>query len=94
MEDNLKPSTPNINRLAANGIILNNFYTYALCTPSRASVMTGLFVERYGLQHSVIETPLPVGLLESLKLMPHYFKNFDYLTHLVGKYNFNYSDYI
>lgn len=74
-----------MNKLASNGIILNNFYTYALCTPSRASVMTGVFVERYGLQHSVIETPLPVGLTDSLNLMPQYFKDFGFKTHLVGK---------
>lgn len=64
---------------------MNNFYTYALCTPSRASVMTGVFVERSGLQHSVIEPPVPTGLPEKFKLMPHYFKSFGYNTHLVGK---------
>ena len=67
--------------------MLNNFYSYALCTPSRASVMSGLFVERVGLQHSVIETPVPVGLSHELVLMPQHFKNLGYKTHLVGKWH-------
>ncbi len=87
IDEKLKPSTPNIDRLASNGIILNNFYTYALCTPSRAALMSGVFVERSGLQHSVIELPDPVGLPEHFKLMPSYFKKFGYSTHLVGKWH-------
>jgi len=33
--------TPTIDRLAANGLRFNNFHTTALCSPSRASLMTG-----------------------------------------------------
>jgi hypothetical protein len=33
--------TPNIDRLAANGLRYNNFHTTALCSPSRASLMAG-----------------------------------------------------
>ncbi len=33
--------TPNIDRLAANGVRYNNFHTTALCSPSRASLMAG-----------------------------------------------------
>ena len=33
--------TPNIDRLAANGLRYNNFHTTALCSPSRATLMTG-----------------------------------------------------
>ena len=36
--------TPNIDRLASEGVTLENFYTSPLCTPSRAQLMTGRHV--------------------------------------------------
>ncbi|XP_077564470.1 arylsulfatase B-like [Haemaphysalis longicornis] len=35
--------TPNLDTLASAGILLNNYYTQPLCSPSRASIMTGLY---------------------------------------------------
>jgi arylsulfatase len=34
-------STPNIDRLAANGLRFTNFHTTALCSPTRAALLTG-----------------------------------------------------
>ncbi|MHB1414191.1 MAG: arylsulfatase [Chloroflexota bacterium] len=34
-------STPNIDRLAQNGLLYNNMHTTALCSPSRACILTG-----------------------------------------------------
>ena len=34
-------ATPNIDRLAANGLRYTNFHTTALCSPSRAALLTG-----------------------------------------------------
>lgn len=33
--------TPNIDKLANNGLLYNNFHTTALCSPTRASLLTG-----------------------------------------------------
>ena len=41
--------TPNIDKLAANGIIFNRFYPGAAnCAPSRATILTGTFTPRTG----------------------------------------------
>ena len=47
--DNLEVETPNIDRLAAEGALFSNFYTVApVCTPSRASFMSGLYPPKTG----------------------------------------------
>ena len=46
----LKGTTPNIDRLAEQGIKLTNYYTCSLCTPTRAAFLTGRYAFRFGLQ--------------------------------------------
>ena len=41
--------TPNIDRLAAEGVKLNQFMVEAACTPSRAACLTGRYSVRTGL---------------------------------------------
>ncbi|GAB4037036.1 arylsulfatase [Spirosoma gilvum] len=40
--------TPNLDRLAAKGIRLNNFYNTGRCCPSRASLLTGVYPHEAG----------------------------------------------
>jgi len=35
--------TPNLDKLAANGLRFNQFYNTARCCPTRASLLTGLY---------------------------------------------------
>ena len=35
--------TPNIDGLANNGVILNNYYVSPICSPSRSTIMTGKY---------------------------------------------------
>ncbi|MEY4660778.1 MAG: hypothetical protein RLZZ42_730, partial [Bacteroidota bacterium] len=45
--------TPNIDRLAANGLKLRNFYNNSRCCPTRASLLTGRYPHQVGVGHMV-----------------------------------------
>jgi arylsulfatase B len=47
-------ATPNIDRLASEGVRLENFHVAPLCSPTRAGLMTGRWPIRYGMGESVI----------------------------------------
>ncbi len=76
-------STPNIDRLAEQGVRLNNtFCTNALCTPSRASILTGQYSHVNGVQtlDDEIDSSKPVQVQKLLK-------SAGYQTAIVGKWH-------
>ena len=77
--------TPHIDYLAHNGIILDNYYTPKICTPSRAALLTGRHPMQLGLQRSVIFASHPWGLGLNETIFPQYLKKFGYVTHAIGK---------
>ena len=78
--------TPNIDKLAKQGIELNRFYVNPTCSPTRASLMTGLFATTHGV-NVPIQWHTETGLPEEYKILPQYFKDAGYSTHLVGKWH-------
>ncbi len=57
-------NTPNINRLAKNGVSFANFYSPApVCTPARAGFLTGRLAPRAGLPHVVFPSGTAQGIL-------------------------------
>ena len=85
-------ATPNIDRLAAGGVRLKEFYTQPLCTPTRAALMTGRYPLRYGLQMGVIPSGASYGLDTGEQTLPTLLKSAGYRTSLVGKWHLGHAD--
>ncbi|XP_049956680.1 arylsulfatase B-like [Schistocerca serialis cubense] len=81
--------TPNIDALAFNGIILNNHYVQPVCTPTRASLMTGRYPIHLGMQGYPLMAAEPRGMPEG-KILPQYLKDLGYVTRAVGKWHLGY----
>lgn len=45
--------TPNLDRMAANGIRFTAMYNAARCCPTRASLLTGLYPHQAGIGHMI-----------------------------------------
>mgnify|MGYP001814149000 FL=1 len=78
--------TPNIDRLASEGVKLNQFMVEAACTPSRAACLTGRYSVRSGL--SLIVVPGGTNELGSDEYtLGNVFKDRDYKTIYYGKWH-------
>jgi len=74
--------TPNIDRLARNGILFKNaFVTTSLCSPSRASILSGLYAHKHGVLDN--STMLPKGT----PTFPIELQKSGYKTAFVGKWH-------
>jgi len=52
-------ATPNIDRLATEGLAMRNFYNAGRCCPSRAALMTGLYQHQVGVGDMLQKDDLP-----------------------------------
>jgi len=75
--------TPNIDRLAAQGILFKDAYcNYAVCNPSRSSFLTGLRPETIG----ILSNRIPLSsVLGDRITMPSLFRKNGYYTVSIGK---------
>ena len=46
--------TPNLEKLASEGVLLNQSYVTPKCSPSRAALLTGVYPWRLGMQRGAI----------------------------------------
>jgi N-acetylglucosamine-6-sulfatase len=74
--------TPHMDRMAREGVHLTNaFVTTSLCSPSRASILTGLYAHNHGVIDNY--NPVPTGL----KFFPEYLQEAGYEAAFVGKWH-------
>jgi arylsulfatase A-like enzyme len=84
--------TPNIDKLAATGARLDQFYVQSLCSPTRAALMTGRYPMRQGLQTGVIRPWAQHGLPLNERTLPQALKEMGYVTALSGKWHLGHFD--
>jgi arylsulfatase A-like enzyme len=84
--------TPNLDRLAAGGAELKQFYVLPMCTPTRAALLTGRYPFRYGLQTGVIPTGQAYGLSTKERTLADALKGAGYSTAIVGKWHLGHGD--
>ncbi|GJM64762.1 sulfatase [Persicobacter diffluens] len=63
--------TPNLSRLAQEGVIFNNFYsTSGVCSPSRAAIATGMYPSAIGANHMRTNSYMEVTGLPAYEAVP------------------------
>ncbi len=73
--------TPNLDRLAANGLRFTDFYNTARCWPTRSSLMTGYYAQQ-------VRMDPPKGRLPAWsRLVPHDLKPLGYRCYHSGKWH-------
>jgi len=85
--------TPHLNRMAREGARFTHFYvTAGVCTPSRASLMTGAYAQRVGLHTNrrdgrVLRPVSPYGLHPDEVTLAEVLKSQGYRTAIIGKWH-------
>lgn len=83
-EGSIKPNTPNLNNLKNEGLTFNNLWVNPICSPTRASIITGKYGYRTGVKWANDE------LNQSEKILQQYINeqtNDAYSTAIIGKWH-------
>src|SRR5579871_443358 len=80
--------TPNIDRLGQEGVYFRNaFVTTSLCSPTRATIQTGVYAHIHGVTNNFTEFPADV------ETWPRDLQKAGYETAYVGKYHMGEDNY-
>ena len=81
-----KNRTPNLDRMAKEGMKLTSCYAAPVCTPSRAQILTGCYAKRVSLPN-VIFPGCPIGISSKEHTVAELLKGEGYATMCIGKWH-------
>src|ERR1017187_3563480 len=82
----VKNRTPNLDRMAREGVKFTSFYAAPVCTPSRAQILTGCYAKRVSLP-LVLSPAAPIGLSAHEHSIAELLKQQGYATIAIGKWH-------
>jgi arylsulfatase A-like enzyme len=89
---NSRPQTPALDRMAAEGIRLTNFYVaQAVCSASRAALLTGAYSNRVGIQGALNHTAQH-GINPNETTIAEVLKQRGYATAIYGKWHLGHQE--
>lgn len=83
-------TTPNIDRIATQGVQLMHACAWPVCSPSRAALLTGMDPKRVGVP--AVLMPGAVGINTNCYTMAEHFRRSGYATALIGKWHLGYTN--
>jgi len=83
--------TPNIDRLAREGLTLNRFYSMPICTPTRSALMTARDPMKLGTIYAGFQPWQNGGVSPEEHFMPESFKAAGYQTAMIGKWHLGHT---
>ena len=85
--------TPSIDKLASRGVMFSRFYVAsAICSPSRAAILTGLSPHSAGVPGNVSSQPGSRGMPGEIVTIAELLKEAGYNTGHIGKWHLGYSE--
>ncbi|WP_144059618.1 sulfatase-like hydrolase/transferase [Rhodopirellula sallentina] len=89
--------TPNIDALAQDGVLCTQAYVSgAVCSPSRAGILTGRYQQRFGWEHNFAFNPHVIPEYKAVpkdeRMIPQYLRPAGYATAIIGKWHLGLRD--
>ena len=82
--------TPNIDKIASHGVVFKSGHvSFAVCSPSRAGLLTGRYSQRFGYERNILYVPNDrnMGLDLEEETMADILSKVGYKTMLIGKWH-------